>query len=1547
MATDPTKFYPQPNTYYVSGAIESDVSIRSTYADSFDGSGSTITINGGSDEKLYLAQSSVPSYPRYGGKDSTFETLNLAYFTNSMDSDRQFHTPELKIYPVNNNVEITEGSLDIIDDNLTVFCSYMKEDNALMVDNFSGKNTGFQDRADYRKQVTTQTTAQSEDFSYTITSLQIHEMMIENGDYSWDKGGRAAQFTGYLILVAEGRGDNVYNLVTKNSRDTNMYHAVPAEDGYNAGDFLDNYYNSLEEWIAHGAVKNEKRALVTTQYNVVDVEFVDRVTQFNSIFNYVREAPDTEDIKVQTVGNTGDDTKFFTYSKIALDSGDAKTGGASCAFHNFWENWSNPGGSGEENAYGTQFGLTTDGGILPQTAMASIDYLPSPYQLDIGASGQTSISGNNNPVTSPEIELAMKFEMMAPVLTTRTALQTRLERGFSIIFAESYPEENEDYMSYLKRLRDNAEVSTGLFFYAPRENPAEKVIGVPFFNLISGATNPPPAGHHGDSILDTTGDAGRFYLSGAAASPSVYGFGGNRNYLEFPLNEWLNLTFKYGPVNMYSNLLDAAGKSTPEYGAKDYLIAYSKDVTEDGAMQAVKLNLGDSHFGVDSSGSQLELNSMSFWMNNCRANDTNYAIGATSTFKNTQADAEGFTDGDMQSVVKIDSIKFKYFNWDVANASVNEVNRQRSISIPYPAEVVPSNMVSATGNTWPATFGLSGQIGKADNYFGQANTITHSNISIGFDNIDNLVSPESGGGDINILFGDFLTGNDNTVRGIEAKYISGSKSARMAGFTAYQGVNAFVPFTPAGSPTTVDKGELNGLVTSGGSLSVDDFTQKGFVSVTGLNNGSGSWTRRENIFASARVIGSNAEGTEIVVDNPEIFDLPFDSAANGGTDYVMWKMQYATKGQYSPMTAAISAGISGSEGDGKNVLYQVKPRNGNVIYLNRPTKYTDQYSVDNTLCTSNKIGLGSGSFKNTAQSITSKRQLGSIFISPLKYWINLHFANVSDQQSTDEADAATSWGQWFNPTDNVKVQDSNAVRSYSSLLASSGTAVGEFGTTYNESLLTDGQYIRAWNLSNTSEGGIIQVDTDYGYGAYTDVDNVITYGGYISKSFPISGNYVYSNLDAYIDQNKVDWDSIFNFSIYPLNDLGLPQDFYTVNIDTKDGTNVPYLIWGLKNPVPVLSNLTVTPSNQGLATINSTAGQAPLKVDELPPNSLDFLKMKWDESNSEDIWYRYVIADDGPVYDKYHKASFYSHLNSGSGENQKLFKSVYVGANKDWTDRNPMTLNASGNAGATIEGFAGYGATVDGVGNSSWNQQNGTMEWTRETDKASMMIHCVPSAGSGTIFEINAETTTNATGSAFNLSLSGNQVRANIYALGLRADGSSNIGITSSTFLSGTSYLACDGKEPVMIALTYDGELPSANWKLYVDGKLEDTATYTCATGAIRIRGSPYFGGQREPASGTVGGESGGGTVNNFNGRIEEVVGYNGIVLQFPVQNSIELDTTSYRDFGTMSGTTVLSPLHNNVFQARVFAADYHNIRGETPKEIAMSNKVGWGVTGI
>lgn len=1652
MAIIPTKFYAQPNTYYISGTIESDVAIRSTYGDSYDGSGTTLTINGGSNEKFYLAQSSVPSYPQYGGKDSTFESLQLAYYTNTMDSDRNFHTPELKIYAVNPNVEITEGSLNVIDDNLTVFCSYMGPDNVFMQDSFGGNNTGFQDRGSYSKQVTTQTTASTEDYSYTITSAQIHALMIKKGEYSWDKGGKIAQLTSWAVLVGEDnkRGDNIYNLVTTAGRFDGRYHAVPAENGYNAGNFLEDLFYSLDTWIGGGAVKNEKRAMVTTQYDVVDVEFVERVTQFNSIFNYVREAPDTEDIKVQDVGSTGDSLNFFTYSKVALDSGDTKTGGASCAFHNFWENWSNPAGSGDVNSYSTQFGTSEDGCILPQTAMASIDYLPGPYHLDIGGPSQTNVSGNNNPVTSPEIELSMKVDMMAPVSVTYSDLKTRLDRGFSIIFAESYPEEDEDYMAYIKRLKDNNEVSTGLFLYAPREEPAKEIIGIPFFNLLSGSTIPPPFSSN-DSIIENAQDLGRYFLQGTSTSPQSYSTGGNRNYFVFPINQWFNLTFKYGPVNMYTQLeattgtivgtspgtfesypiigngagtysglvhgvdwtvspamtgggiaptlqcvvtnplgvwaadvtvdsatggsgfaegavitIDGASTGggagdeiyttiyvnssgpTPEYGVKDYLMAYSKDVTHDGAMQAVKLNLGDSHFGTASSGTQMELNAMSFWLNNVRANDTNYTAAATSTMKNTQKDADGFTDGDMQSVVKIDSIAFKYFNWDVKNASVNEINRQRTVSIPYPSEVVPSKMVAATGNTWPATFGLSGNIGTADNYFGQANTITHSNISIGFDDIDTLLAPAAGAGDINLLFGDFTTGNDNTVKGIDSKYISGSKSGPMSGFTAGQGVNAFAPFT-TGGPLTVPRGEMNNIVTSGGALSVDDFTQKGFISVTGLVNGSGSWTRRENIFAAARVIGSNAEGTEIMVDNASIFDLPLDSASNGGTDYVMWKLQSAQNGTYSPMNKLNSAGISGSLGDGKDVLYQVKRRNGNTIYLNRPTKYTDSRQTSDTLCTSNKVGLGKVTFKNAAQSVAAKRQLGNIFISPLKYWLNLHIANVTDQQTTDLISgpwAANSWGEWFNPTNTQKVQSSNKVHSYGSILASKGGEVGTFGTTMNESLLTDGQYTRSWDLSNNPNGGIIQVETDYGFGAYEETETSTIYAGYITKTFPISGSYIYSDLSAYVKQGDVTWDSIFNFSIYPMNEQNNIENYYTINIDTKDGTRVPYLIWGLTNPPPVLNNLTITPSNQGLSTINSTAGQAPLNVDELPPNSLDFLKMKWDESNSEDIWYRYVIADDGPVYDKYHKASFYSHLNSGSGNLQRLYYSLYVGANKNWTDYSSMELVASGNAGATIEGFAGYGATVDGVGNSSWNRNTSTMEWTRDTDKASMMIHCVPSAGSGTIFEINAEQTTDVTGSAFNLSLSGNQVRANIYALGLRADGSSHISITSSTFLSGTSYLACDGKEPVMIALTYDGELPSANWKLYVDGKLEDTATYTCATGAIRIRGSPYFGGQREPASGNVGG-AGGGTINNFNGRIEEVVGYNGIVLQFPIQNSIELDTTSYRDFGTKSGTTVLSPLHNNVFQARVFAADYHNIRGRTPKEIGMSNKVGWGVTGI
>jgi len=167
MANNPTEFYPQPNTFYLSGTVDSDLAIRCMYGDTYDGSGATVTIDGGSNQKFYLAQTDTPVLPRYGSREAELSSAHLAYFTNDVITKRSFHTPELKIYGVSPETEITEGSLDVIDDNLTVFSSFMNNSNALLDESFSGINKGFQDRANYSKQTITAQTLQSSDFRYT------------------------------------------------------------------------------------------------------------------------------------------------------------------------------------------------------------------------------------------------------------------------------------------------------------------------------------------------------------------------------------------------------------------------------------------------------------------------------------------------------------------------------------------------------------------------------------------------------------------------------------------------------------------------------------------------------------------------------------------------------------------------------------------------------------------------------------------------------------------------------------------------------------------------------------------------------------------------------------------------------------------------------------------------------------------------------------------------------------------------------------------------------------------------------------------------------------------------------------------------------------------------------------------------------------------------------------------------------------------------------------------------------------------------------------
>ena len=99
---------------------------------------------------------------------------------------------------------------------------------------------------------------------------------------------------------------------------------------------------------------------------------------------------------------------------------------------------------------------------------------------------------------------------------------------------------------------------------------------------------------------------------------------------------------------------------------------------------------------------------------------------------------------------------------------------------------------------------------------------------------------------------------------------------------------------------------------------------------------------------------------------------------DGGTDYVMYNF-WKSRGVYETnVTADNAAGIL-------EPLYQIKPRDGNTIYLNRPTEIND--ARDDSLCTSKRAGIGIGPWTSSVND----RALGSLFIGPKKTLVKFKY----------------------------------------------------------------------------------------------------------------------------------------------------------------------------------------------------------------------------------------------------------------------------------------------------------------------------------------------------------------------------------------------------------------------------------------------------------------------------------------------------------------------------------------------------------------------------
>ena len=1450
-------FYPTEKRFYVKEDVSNNVTLRPTYPDLYGVTNPTASLSTTIDPEFLLSSVNLPPSPYYGGGELVGGSLK--YYVNYVSGAHTAVTPNLKIYKALDTVTFSSGSFSPLrTGNIAAFSSYLDYNNPWMTEGFDGTNKGMGDREGYTKDTIRVTPAGVYEISgedvltyldnmgYFSLTKRLKKLLARSRN-AWEK---VLQRDGPFALYKNPNFDDKYVL--------GAFHKQSNETTWLAFELKEKYpSNTLENWKAAGAYENADSVNMSIKtYTSYDTDFVGKITQFNSIFNYVSEAMDVEDIKVQTVGTTGDETKVYTESAFNMTTADKLNGTSAGEMRNFYENLSGTALGEAEPSYAKVFGSTPGAAAsgsspYPQTVMAAMDYLPSPAQLEIGASGTSASTG---PSTCQEIEVITKFNKMSPVLRTSGSNNFHFHRGFFMIFCKNAPRTDETFHQYILRIKNSVLPATGIWVYSTvgSQDETPTLRCVPF--------------------LDKSGSTLALSLNAADTHMPFSAFDSHTEFsdnITVPSDAWVTMRFKMD--HRLSKILFYLPDSLDEKGAMKHMTLSTKDVN-------------------DTTGGVSDLNSMSLWLNNMRAISTSESatIGTSGYNPNMNQDIAGFEDDDMENSVLIDSINFKQYNSHYDNASVNDNNPTPSNLIIPPAPIcVPTSSGS--------TITISGNASSSDNYYGSESTLTNSTLSFGFDTVD---SSPFFANQLGLFLNDFGTANNQLVEAISGSTVADTWKSLKASFTASgNAADAFI-----GQPAYVQIGEQSAeeaagtvLTTSPFTGSVEGFTQKGFIWVSS-SSGAGpiaSWAKRENPFVFARVLAANGDGTDIVVDKPEIFDLPLGAESEGGTDYIMWRpdIEYAD-------AAAGTNWWAGSGNVGANnafpSLNQRATRKGNLIYLNRATNIDDQTGQATTRGTGVPITMASyfplGYNPNTdgATEWYDEAKLGSIYISPKKYWLNIHIVNATSDV----------WGDWYRPRESDAADKGffnyknirHKQRHYGTVIATTApasTSAGTFGSSNNESLYTDGVPTNTWNTGVTPEG-IFNVSTDYGFGVFVEPGEgeIGQFGGFINKSVPKASTYNYINLDAYVKENSPAYNSTFNFGMIPFVENTYSYGTYDINIDTVRGTKPPCMFWAFESQMPEISNFKVESSNQTIT---------PENIDTLLQPDSTNINFNWQE-NSDNTWYRLLWVDSELIQSKYHKANFIAPLNENPGVDSNFY--LYSSSAEYVSQTNAVAIGSNTPSSySNIEGFQGYGFS----GSVALTTATSTLT-LGSASEYTMLCHLKPST-TGTI--INAITTDVADSSQFTLRLESNKkLRATMNA--------------SGTTLTSTTAYDVDGIQPLAVAITYNKSLDNNNFKMYVNGTLEDTADYT--TNFTNTSLKLHLGDA------------------SYTGFLEEVSWHTKAAYIVPNAGSFSLPTKSLPD---LTGTA------SNKYQSRLFLMDYHNIRGASPQDVTRSNTAAWKITGV
>tara|TARA_R110000824_G_scaffold206523_3_gene391685 strand:- start:24060 stop:29234 length:5175 start_codon:yes stop_codon:yes gene_type:complete len=858
---------------------------------------------------------------------------------------------------------------------------------------------------------------------------------------------KGAQETQSSTLNLTKHKDGLYYLVTPAEGETKKLEGWVA----NALKGSRQEGHTREWWMERGAWADTQVSIgsagAAAQYSTFDETFVAQLDQYNSIFSQVYRRGMARDIKAETVGDQGDNTKFLAYVNSHIVSDDTASDGNAWNAKLFWENYSGATSGSEAITSANYFGwnsakpaggdYASDKGTkhpMTQSIYGEIKNIPQPTMYDITTPSLSSsacpeieiVFKINSMPTAPYVysgtsftadrarELSRSFNMLlnlAPLVSSAagdvhitenladTGIQTtaNFNKTISITFCKMNQGNDIDVLGILQDTTIDAQVASGNCYFVRDDYNASAL-------------------QIGSEDIGTNG----VWLHTPPGSDEATNDGLDIYHTKIPEGEWVTMRVKLWTQNNIGFGAPGGGDIRPYGSVKSYdgsnICAYFPELhDEDGNIKSIQV------YNTDPVGpSGLWPAHMTLWANNMRAINAVPGESDPTHINNLYTKVDDVPDDDKIVDILVDRISYYGWGSKTNNCTVNLENDMGGLIKMPNSKLVPVNAaVSGAANNTVNVETYSGTestlvatpVSGGANYYGGFNHAAASYLSFGFsaDNFTDAVTQANH----QFLFNDFsvaLPVNAQAIPYWKAGYFTSGNYTCWDGDTTPGGnyLKSRGPpdwFYNSGNTMTVGMAATDNVRIGGLPNYVDGFKQKGMIGVSGAFSGSGGpWVRSGNPYVASKILTVSSDGTSITVDKATLFNCPLDDR------FVieMWGAQAnvtETKGGTPLYRGAGYNQADWEAGSGTKgyvrPLVQTKPRKGNTIYLSDSILYddaglTDASGVDKPL------GKATTSF-NDLDGYSVLNNDARIIISPYKYWMNLAYVNVVETSSGTNA----------------------------------------------------------------------------------------------------------------------------------------------------------------------------------------------------------------------------------------------------------------------------------------------------------------------------------------------------------------------------------------------------------------------------------------------------------------------------------------------------------------------------------------------------------------